>query len=381
MEHSNIVIDDFKFILVGKKSMNSDNTLWHVFISSENINTKEVTNFWVYPSTSELGLWRLLANILENFNYKGQHVSKSVRKDRPPGDYFYYDYVQQTFIHIDLQAFINQNIDDLTILKYPKDALVPHKPYKRERGLTLEYNEKIFEVIDDPCRQIQLTPFILLQQIMECGEIETITPRKRRPDVVIKEFAQKLKKEYELLYDFVEIIAPYNKIFQDRIDITGNIMKFPLINIKNGSIVILYACVVKMTPISCKGRFRNSATNIPRICEKNLHIMPFFLTTKDSRVNCFGLYTKYIPCGAFICKLFDYSDGYHASRGNKQCTPEEYESNHCSTVYSYVGDRFDDIFPFNEWIKKTGLYKYSRKSGVKSASHKRKKSKRIIRSF
>lgn len=373
-----VIIDDFKFILLGKKLMDERRGIWHVFISSENIITKEVINFWVYPSTSELGLWRLLANIFETFNYKGHNVPASIRSDRPPGDYLYYDYVQQTFIHIILQIFINQNINDLNILKYPKNALVPHKPHKPERKLTLEYNQKIFDVIDDPSRQIQLSPFILLQQIMECGEIETITPRKRRPNVVIKEFAKKLKKEYELLYDYVEVVAPYNKKFQDRINITGDIIKFPLINIKDGSIVILYACVIKMTPIPTDQIFRKSASNISRICDKDLHIMPFFLTTEDSKVNCFGVYTKYIPCGAFICKLFDYSNGYHCSRGHFQCTPEEYESNHCSTEYSYVGDRFDNIFPFNEWLEKNKLvYRYSRKSGVKSAVVKTKRNRRF----
>ena len=273
-----IIIDNFKFVLLGKNEIDTTNSRWYVFISSENQTTKELVNFWVYPSTSELGLWRLLAKT-NNFYYKGAHIPAIERETRPPGDYFYYDYVQQTCIYIELQSFINSHFDDLKKLRYPITSFVPNRPYDPHdsvRRLTLEQNNRVFEIIDDPSRQIQLYPFILLQQIMECGEIETITPRKRRPDVVIKEFAKKLKQEYELLYDYVEIVAPYDKVFQERITIRGDIMKFPLQNIKDGSIVMLYACIVKMTQIPTNRRFRNSTSNIARICEKDLHIMPFF---------------------------------------------------------------------------------------------------------
>jgi hypothetical protein len=152
-------------------------------------------------------------------------------------------------------------------------------------------------------------------------------------------------------------------------------MRFPLKNKRNGEIVMLYACVVKMREIQTLSAFRNSRENITRICGKDLHIMPFFLTTADSSINCFGTYTKYIPCGAFICKLFDYSDGYHKLSGYKQCTPTEFARNHCTSTYSYIGDRYDNIFPFNEWIDKTNYIlnkPWSRKLGVRSATSKQR---------
>ena len=377
-----IIIDNYKFTLEGKINDRTWN-YWNVYISSEDVNTKEVNKFWVYPSNSELGLWRLSANI-NDIKYKGERISSRMRKHRPPGDYFYYDYVQQTCIYIELQVFINQHFDTLpVILSLLVNLLTPHKPYSTKSKLTRKYNDTIIDMIDNPHRQIQLSPFILLQKIIECGEIETITPRKRTPVVVIKEFSQQLKREYELLYYNIEIVAPYNKVFQNMININGHIMKFPLKNKRDGTIVILYACIVKMAQIPTSKGFRNSATNIHRICGKDLHIMPFFLTTEDSTINCFGVYTKYIPCGAFICKLFDYSSGYHKLGGYIQCTEDEFSNNHCTDSYSYVGDRFDNIFPFNEWIKKNNLLyqAYSRKSGVKSASPKKSKTMSRIRSF
>jgi len=368
-----ITIDNYKFTLIGKLN---ERHYWYVYIFSEHIaDPTDKTNFWVYPSNSELGLWRLSATS-ENIKYKGQFVSAFERRTRDPTvQYFYYDYVQQTCIYIELQVFINQHFGNLKTVAAPLSLMTPNKPHDPKSRISFADNEKIFNLIDNHDRQIQLSPFILLQQIIECGEVETVTPRRRPPDVVIKEFSQQLEIEYDLLYENIEIIAPYNKVFQDMIDINGNIMRFPLKNKRTNEIVMLYACVVKMTEIQTVSAFRNSRENITRICGKDLHIMPFFLTTADSSINCFGTYTKYIPCGAFICKLFDYSDGYHKLSGYKQCTPTEFARNHCTSTYSYIGDRYDNIFPFNEWIDKTNYIlnkPWSRKLGVRSATSKQR---------
>ena len=369
-----IIIDDYEFTLLGK----AEERYWHVYIRSTNIHNKsDVNRFWVYPSNSELGLWRLSA-MWEDIKYKGNYVEPLERQTRGEGDFFYYDYVQQTCISIELQIFINKHFDTLKKFSLPTLSLImPSKPYNPGNTVTLAENEKMFNVIDDRDRQIHLSPFIILQKIIECGEIETITPRKRTPSEAIKEFSDKLREDYSLLFERVKVIAPYDKTFQNAIKITGNIIKFPLRNKSNGEIVILYACIVKLEGLPTAVSFQRSQENIERITSKELHIMPFFLTTADSSINCFGLYNKYIPCGAFICKLFDYSDGFHGS-GYKQCTLEEYERNHCTSTYSYIGDRYDNLYPFNEWIEKSN--KWVRKSGVRSFDSY-KKSRRKKHSF
>jgi len=372
-----IVIGNYEFLLLGK----AEDRYWYVYISSTNINdSKDTTRFWVYPSNSELGLWRLSAN-WENIKYKGSFVSLEERQTRGQGDFFYYDYVQQTCIFIELQIFINKHFDSLKKFSSASvTALTPSKPYNPSHVISRANNEKMFHTIDNRDRQIHLSPFIILQQRLECGETETITPRKRTPSEAIKEFSDRLRVEYTLLYDNVEVIAPYDKTFQKTIQITGNIMKFPLKNKTNGDIVLLYACIVKLESLSSSSVFRRSRENIDRITSKEYHIMPFFLTTADSSINCFGLYTKYIPCGAFICKLFDYSDGFHRDNGGyKQCTLEEYENNHCTSTYSYIGDRYDNLFPFNEWIEKTN--KWVRKKGVRSANSYKRRATRKNGSF
>jgi hypothetical protein len=82
---------------------------------------------------------------------------------------------------------------------------------------------------------------------------------------------------------------------------------------------------------------------ISTICGKRVHILPFFLTIPDVNVNVYGLYTKYIPCGAYICKMFDYyADPYD------QCTLEEINDGKCTADYSYIGGRYDNIFPLKQ---------------------------------
>ena len=82
---------------------------------------------------------------------------------------------------------------------------------------------------------------------------------------------------------------------------------------------------------------------VKNICMIKQHYMPFFLTNHLTKCNKLGLYTKYIPCGAYICKLFDYT--------NKQCTASEIQFGKCGWSYSYIGTRYMNIFPFDELYK------------------------------
>jgi hypothetical protein len=80
------------------------------------------------------------------------------------------------------------------------------------------------------------------------------------------------------------------------------------------------------------------------ICDKTIHVFPFLLIPSDSGANQYGCYTSYIPCGIYICKLFDY----HTLSTHYQCTLEEIESKKCNDYYSYIGERYDHLFPFEE---------------------------------
>ena len=77
--------------------------------------------------------------------------------------------------------------------------------------------------------------------------------------------------------------------------------------------------------------------NIQNICERDNHIMPFLLIHVGILINNLGLYSKYILAGAYICKLFDYA---------VQCSINENIRHQCTINYTYIGDRYNNMFPF-----------------------------------
>ena len=117
--------------------------------------------------------------------------------------------------------------------------------------------------------------------------------------------------------------------------------KTPNIEYNETNSVILYYFKSKIDKLQTN----EYSEQINNICSLDTHIMPFLLTPIDTQCNVLGLYTKYISTGAFICKLFDYS-----SDNTKQCTDEENAWGKCSKKYSYIGLRYQNIFPFNEII-------------------------------
>lgn len=320
-------IDGIIFELVGKYITGS-----RVIVEIKSYGEVERT-FHVYSSRSQMGLWRLAVK-QKKIMYKGNSLLPRenptnpeiyrMRMERipyPEEIRAYYDYVQQTLIHIDLQVFINENIDSIVLIE--EDIELPNHTDENP----------IIDAIDDYDRQIPKDPFTTLQRIIECGEIKTRTPRQRTPKQAINAFSKDLERMYDKGGDVS--ISEYHNIFND-LQIDGEIKKMVLTDKETRENVFLYYLDVNI-------RTDEHTPKRPRL---ENHIMPFLLTVPESRINEFGLYDKYIPAGAFICKLFDYSSGWITDEKQfKQCTKGEYENNMCVGSYTYIGDRYD-IFPF-----------------------------------
>ena len=310
IEKPYIIINDIKFTLLEK--INIDNI---VVISSE-INGHTI-QFKVYPSTSELGLWRLCLNTKnkDRYKYKGNYELK-------------FDYIQTTLIHLDLQRFINDNLHKLSIRKIYVMAPCNEK------------NDIIKEIIDDQSRIIWNHPPFNKYYDKQCGLITNPT--------IVKDFSEEFNQEYNIDLNSISLIIPnYSNIFEEIFHITGDIFsiqlnrKIPNIEYNETNSVILYYFKSKINKLQTN----EYEEQINNICGLDTHIMPFLLTPLDTHCNLLGLYTTYISTGAFICKLFDYS-----SDTTKQCTDEENAWGKCTRKYSYIGLRYQNIFPFNEII-------------------------------
>jgi len=343
-----IKINNIEFKLIKKR--HSDNYLLVNIISKflHSVNKKFVThNFWVYGSNSELGLWRYCTTVEgEGILYKGNFSSSNG---------YEFDYVQSTLIHLKLQEFITVNLE-----------LLIDEGFK-EPPICASTSDENFSIIDSPNRQIKEEPFIDFQQFLKCGERVTINPLleyeegmieyngnlvPNNPKSLIREFSNEFRKSHKIVEGSVKIvICHYFFNFQDRINVVGSINKVELARHilepdpdepgHDTNFVTLYYFDVKLTN-SSESLEDQYSRNIQNVCSLDYHFAPFLLTTPDVVCNYMGLYDKYIPCGSYICKLFDYSSEFIL-----QCTDEEIAQGKCSPIYSYVGKRYDGIFPFD----------------------------------
>ena len=344
---------------------------------------KDPFSFWVYRSNSELGFWRLCvtkSNSLQSLLwYKGTA-----------------DYVQATFIHLELQHFINQNIQYVPKVQLDDiEKLSDCVCYINTRYCSSS-NKLATEHIDNPERIISEEPFSNIQSYDDDARIYPIgcgrIPRgftNDRIKVVLEEFSEHLESEYKI--ENVSKVCFFSFNFEKIMKSVGEIYCITLkrkIILKDSQTnnILIYFLKTKLDidpSLITTPTLSQFTSNITRICSKEYHVFPFFITNTDATITNMGLYSKYIPSGIFICKLFDYYV-------YDQCTLEEMRDEKCTQHYSYIGKRYDDLFPLNEAVEKISetchmstrpLSRESRKSRDSRESRKSRDSKESQKSW
>ena len=212
----------------------------------------------------------------------------------------------------------------------------------------------VIDVIDDKEeREVYEEPFLSLDKLdkkasrprIGCGHIP-----QSYTDSDINNVLHVFSDEFERLYEIKnveKIIGNYDFVFEESLFIRGVVFcvnlkrKTPLKRSRTNNIK-LYFMAAKLENIDTMNPIYETAKQ--DICNKTIHVFPFLLIPEDSGINQYGSYTSYIPCGIYICKLFDY----HTLMTHYQCTLEEIESKKCNNYYSYIGERYDHLFPFEE---------------------------------
>jgi hypothetical protein len=392
-----IQIDNIQFQMIGK--IQSKNYLF-VGVLGYSImplyGLKPYSFFWVYPSKSELGMWRLAGSRMfgGGFSKLDEYISS---KQYP--NYFYSigDYVQSTLIHLDLQKFLSDNLDNplvtslsetdatdiLTFINnnpnktYPNinesNLEIPYENNVNLRGATLsppliekrgdqhlELNQSL-RAVHNVSNIKYPFPFVFMSGVhdeekgFQCGQY----PGPER----LNTFSKILSEVYNIqsvdmvsnkLNTFEEIIDVKGKIFRVLLTRKDNINpKFLMLDMHefrsvsdkmipiNPETDILPAVVLYYMEVSmnCSALPSNvHIGKINRICNKEKHYMPILLTVPEERINIFGVYNKYINSGQYICKLFDYT---------KQCSFNEASNDVCTNTYTYIGSRYEKLFPYN----------------------------------
>jgi hypothetical protein len=334
MESPNINIDNINFRLDGYNPPNEIIDRAALKITSR-ILDGTTFELYLYQSETSLGFWRLGCNN-RGVLYKGEN-----------------DYVQQTFIHLRLQEFINQNISKVKDIRFTNthpeldaptrervqsfypDILNSNFPFcytkLRAYACTLDYY--ITRIINDPRRMIEIPAFSEFNKVVEqrCGNW------KINPQEYLQTIAENFSKHYNLVKDSIhflfngvyEYASELNSETTVRLNIIYNIFICQLVSQTAGPDLYLYYTNYKIV-------------NKDTVKEGDLFVdnfyFPLFLTT-NTRITPFGVYENYVLCAGYICKLFEY-------RLQSTTFGKLVSKDHC-----YIGFLYNDLFPFNE-IKK-----------------------------
>jgi hypothetical protein len=298
-------IDDYYFRILNKNEQHSRSII-NIYssknkelIKQDSDHSDQVNKFSVYLSKSDLGCFRLCLLGLQGY-IKGE-----------------YDYIQQTFIHIELQKFIYKCLNNL---KESEDI-----EFCNIKGNN--YNKQIFDNINRKNRLLRIEPFYSYNEKYKCGEDD-----KQINTLIISElnsFSNDLEKLYSCEFKDNQFI--FSHMVNDE---TNNyILDFFKIKLKlkqkseyrYQDNIILYYYNVKIK------KFKSQ-----ELSNKMSIFLPLFLTL-DDKITEFGTFNTYILAGNYICKLFDYT---------QQCSKDS-STYKCFGVYSLIGERYNNIFPFN----------------------------------
>jgi hypothetical protein len=341
-----IIIDGIKFTLV-RKSQHSRSHPDAVNIISEKGN--EQKEFWVYRSNSELGLWRFCAQKFDAESNKDIMFKGNT------------DYVQSSLIHLKLQQFIFKHLDSLPFVAIEKDEKRANcfctniKPDDQE---PLCDTVEAGKMLNDEKRLILERPFSLMyqlykQKVIGCGRVQRYGEKHERIEDYLKNFSLQFEKAYyihsipKLLYiypyTFESIVGGFAAVYQ------LHLKRKVTLEESQTNDVFLHFISTSLTKLSPNEDIRKETglhktdEYVTSLCDPSKrHFFPFFLTTKDSKATIFGIYENFIPCGIYVCKLFDY-----IRSGYRQCSKKETKEKRCTYTYAYIGDRYKNLFPLD----------------------------------
>jgi len=327
-ESLKILIDEITFTLL-KRGKHNDNEVVH--IESE-LKDGHKTKFWVYRSTSELGVWRYCKDIGTGQLNKGN------------------DYVQATCVHFELQNHINTNLSSLKF-QIKKEHCMCDVAWRDSRD---DYNvncNQIDQVVSNEDRKSCqfVEPFNSMRDHL-CGEDRDMSLALK------KEYYDKCSASFEDIYKIESIkrvVKNYSFSLQDVINTQSSIWeitlsrKTQLEGEDNDANTIKMFCVASeffkgQNRLYERPEYRKQfVTSLS--AANNFHICPCLVTTLEGlKISQYGIYSKFIPCGMYVCKLFDYIT---------QCSVEETSLQQCTTKYAYIGNRYRELFPNKELLE------------------------------
>ena len=312
-----LLIDTIEFSLLNRWTI-VKSTHTHECVTFQSVAKGRKQRFAAYKSNS-YSFWRLL--ILYDNNkkfYKGS-----------------VDYIQQTFLHLDLQKYINENYSRLELVadeynKYsdPHYHVLPEEyddhpfipPIDETQFTAFEktqdaYRKSVLEAIDDPQRIVELEPFYsyMKQEAHGCGV------KSSERDSNLAELSERIRGSWPVNGTPELVYKDYEHIDYEHV-LRSNIYRVIL-----GAGVQFYFMI-----------FSFDSADTFNVNKRN-QFAPVFMTTNTNVMPC-GIYANYVPAGNFICKIMDYD--WQCLESNVQCTE----------AYKYIGDVYQSLYPFTDAV-------------------------------
>lgn len=365
------VINEIPFYLLGKVSGRSDTADGISFgtygkiaiLSGDPRDPRNRFLFWAYQSQSEIGMWRLCYRV----DRQGEQMDKLSVVSSDPARCLG-DYVQSTLIAIELQQFINANIERMVLYNTPAGVfygvLSANKTLEGLPNINGIINCKVFnegtispEEFNDVsigAREVVATtpPFNAIG--IFCGQ--TRLPTRKRDGTLAARPIQ-ISDINDALRSFSEVFETHYRINTDSFGNIDNTVIYPnyaytIVSRNAYSNLTVRGDIYSVTLVA-----NNPAVTDPELQEVRLiyfrtleitgtvrpypypnYYMPITILPRTAVCNRFGVYSRYMRAGIYVCKLFDYVS---------QCTTKEKEYQ-CTDTYAFVGDRYVNLFPYNQ---------------------------------
>jgi hypothetical protein len=357
-----IVIDGYIFKLINKGKIKSDASRTLVKIECSKLGVKSATElevksaiehpevtFYAYRSQSELGTWRL-AIYLGILGYQ------------KPGDY-----VTGTFIHCDLQQFINENLaslpENLNSSTGKEENFVlpkitdPIFKYSDTRSNQICKNKTdIYDILSNFCNSIR-SKCGAVKRMLESFDIEILNKFIQSQGLDMNQYSSGVNNEF--MYEYVFIVNVIEKfIVKNFVAIYKKykyqyVFDFDIKDDKCNIIVDVYEVIIreKKTPTNSykyyyikyamkktKGSYLKKYTQ-----NNNTYYFPLFIIPSDSKINQYGNYDCFLTGCFYFCKPFEYT--VQCSIKEKQeCTERTYGA------YYFIGDLISQHTAFTDDI-------------------------------
>jgi hypothetical protein len=282
---------------------------------------REPELYAAYRSRSEMGFWRL------GLGYESMEKG-------------YVDYVQASFIHLDLQKYFNTIIQTIPIPPATNSVESLSIPEKIQY---VKDNEAMNRIPLPGCRYSKKGKEDNIRNHLNDYKTRLIEIEELRPYIRERCSSTKVHEEsFKEFSDFIES-SPLFDVESVELIYPDYTFAFESSSEKLEFQADIYCCnftsnaKLYFMKYDLTLELNYTPVRPPFIVTGNF--APLMFTPKTATITEFGTYSHYIMGGAYICKIFDYN---HPS----QITRKEQKSMFAFDKYTYVGNRYTNLYPY-----------------------------------